>query len=223
MGKLLLTLFLLTSLPLLSQKTEADPLFSQAIGKNIRKYRVESRRAYRKRDEERAQFLFDSLVNNVVNGTFLDNFKVRKFSGRKTNLHKFEKPVYLITYASWCVPNVGEIPAFNDVAEKNFNEIDFVVLFWGSKRKIRKFKRQYSKRVHILFVDEKENRNDFAIRIMKHSVGFPTSFFISSDKKILDVRRNHLDEYDKEYAASYNANYQSYMSGVSLLKKEIGN
>jgi thiol-disulfide isomerase/thioredoxin len=221
MGKMLLTFLLLASLPLLSQKTEADGLFSKAIGENIRQYRVESRRAYRTRDEERAQFLFDSLVNNVVNGTLLDNFKVRKFSGRKTTLHKFKKPIYLITYASWCVPNAGEIPAFNDIAKKYFDEIDFVVLFWGSKRKIRKFKRKYDKRVHILYVDEKENRNDFAIRIMKHSVGFPTSFFISSEKNILDVRRNHLDKYDKEYTSSYNANYQSYMSGVSLLKKEI--
>ncbi|MFT4848940.1 MAG: thiol-disulfide isomerase/thioredoxin [Sediminicola sp.] len=223
MGKILLTLLLLNSLTLISQETADDSLFSKAIGENIRKYRLESRRAHRTRDKDRAQFLFDSLVNNVVNGTLLDNFNVRKFSGRKTTLHKFKKPIYLISYASWCVPNAGEIPAFNDISEKYFDEIDFVVLFWGSKRKIRKFKRKYNKRVHILYVDEKENKNDFAIRILKHSVGFPTSFFISLDKNILDVRRNHLDQYNKEYTSSYNSNYQSYMSGVSLLKKDMGN
>ena len=223
MGKIFFTFLLLSSLPLLSQKTEGDALFSKAIGENIRKYRVESRRAYRTRDEERAHFLFDSLVNNVVNGTLLDNFEVRKFSGKKTTLYKYKKPIYLITYASWCVPNAGEIPAFNDIADKYFNEIDFVVLFWGSKRKIRKFKRKYDKRIHILYIDEKENKNDFAIRIMKHSVGFPTSFFISRKKNILDVRRNHLDHYNKEYTSSYNANYQSYMSGVTLLKNEMKN
>ncbi len=220
MGRLLLILFLFTSLPILSQEAEEKRLFSQAIGKNIRKYRKEARKAYRIRDEERAQFLFDSLVQNVVMGTLLDNFNVRKFSGRKIELHRFEKPTYLITYAPWCVPNPAEIPALNDVADKFHNEIDFVVLFWGSKKKIRKFKRKYNKRINVLFVDEKENRNDFAIRIMKHSVGFPTSFFISRDKKILDVRRNHLDNYSEEYAASYNANFQSFMSGVALLKKE---
>ncbi|MFT4669604.1 MAG: thiol-disulfide isomerase/thioredoxin [Ulvibacter sp.] len=223
MGRLVLTFLLLASLPLLSQKTEANLLFSKAIGENIRKYRAESRRAYRIGDQERAKFLFDSLVNNVINGTLLDNFKVRKFSGRKTTLHKFKKPIYLISYASWCVPNAGEIPAYNDIAEMYFNEVDFVVLFWGSKKEIRKFKRKYNKRVHILYVDEKENRNDFAIRIMKHSVGFPTSFLISREKTILDVRRNHLDKYDREYTPSYNANFQSYMSGVALLKKQTGN
>ncbi len=220
MGKMLLILFLFTSLPLLSQDSEDKRLFSQEIGKNIRKYRKEARRAYRTKDEERAEFLFDSLVKNVVNGSLLDNFNVRKFSGRKIHLHKFEKPTYLITYASWCVPNPAEIPALNDVADRFYKEIDFVVLFWGSKKKIRKFKKKYNKRINVLYVDEKENKNDFAIRIMKHSVGFPTSFFISVDKKIVDVRRNHLDNYSEEYAASYNSNFQSFMSGVALLKKD---
>jgi hypothetical protein len=39
----------------------------------------------------------------------------------------------------------------------------------------------------------------------------------------LDVRRNHLDRYNKEYTSSYNENYQSYMSGVTLLKNEMKN
>ncbi len=221
MGKFLLVLFMFTCFSALSQEPEPKDLFSQAVGKNIRKYRVESRHAYRTKDEERAQFLFDSLIQNVINGTHLDNFKVRKFSGRRIELYKFEKPIYLITYASWCVPGIGEIPALNDIADDNYNDIDFVVLFWGSKKKIRKFKKKYSKRIHVLYIDERENRNDFAIRSMKHSVGFPTSFLIKKDKKILDVRRNHFDQYDQDYSASYNANYQSFMGGVSALKKEL--
>ncbi|RLD26245.1 MAG: TlpA family protein disulfide reductase [Bacteroidetes bacterium] len=217
MGKKLLLLLLMVSFTALSQENEPKMLFSKAIGKNIRKYRRESKQAYARKDLERAEFLFDSLVNNVINGTYIDNFNVRKFSGRKIELYKFEKPTYLITYASWCVPGVGEIPAFNDVADRYYNEIDFIILFWGSKKKIRKIKRKFSRRINILYVDEKENRYDFAIRTMKHSLGFPTSFFIDSDKKILDVRRNFLHHYLKDYTSSYNSNYQSFTSGVSLL------
>jgi hypothetical protein len=55
---------------------------------------------------------------------------------------------------------------------------------------------------------------------MKHSLGFPTSFFIDTDKKILDVRRNLFHHYLEGYATSYTANYQSFMSGVALLKPE---
>jgi len=219
MGKKLLLLFLIISFSALSQELEPKELFSQAIGKNIRKYRREARKAYANKDLERAEFLFDSLVSKVVNGTRLDNFKVRKFSGRKNELYNFEKPIYLVTYASWCVPGVGELPAFNDIADKYHDEIDFVVLFWGSKKKIRKIKRKFSKKIKILYVDEKENRNDFAIRTMKHSLGFPTSFLIDKNKKILDVRRNFMHHYLENYTSSYNSNYQSFTSGVSLLQR----
>ncbi|WP_100803639.1 redoxin domain-containing protein [Ulvibacter sp. MAR_2010_11] len=217
MGKLLLALLLFLHLPALCQDVESDNLFSEKIGKNIRKYRKEAKLAYIQKDEDRAQFLFDSLIQNVVNGSILDNFKVRKFSGKKIELYKFEKPTYLITYASWCVPGIGEIPAFNDIADLHHKEIDFVVLFWGPKKKIKKFKRKFSKHVQVLFVDEKENKNDFTIKTMKHSLGFPTSFFIDGDKKILDVRRNLFHHYLEGYANSYTANYQSFMSGVSML------
>jgi len=223
MAKKLLILFLLISFTAISQEPEPKDLFSQAIGKNIRKYRREAKKAYATKDLQRANFLFDSLVNNVVNGTYIDNFKVRKFSGRKIELYNFEKPVYLITYASWCVPGVGEIPAFNDVADRYHNEIDFVVLFWGSKKKIRKVKRKYGRNVHVLYVDEKENRNDFAIRTMKHSFGFPTTFIMDKDKKILDVRRNFLHHYLEKYTSSYNSNYQSFTSGISLLQRGLVN
>lgn len=221
MGKFLLTFFLLVSLSSISQELEPKNLFSDAIGKNIRKYRKEAKQAYLKKDEERAQFLFDSLVEHVVKGTYLDNFKVRKFSGRKIELYKFEKPIYLITYASWCVPGVGEIPALNDIADLHHEEIDFVVLFWGSKKTIRKFNNKFSNRIQVLYVDEKENRNDFTIKTMKHSLGFPTSFFVDSNKKLLDVRRNLFHHYLEGYSKSYTANYQSFMGGVALLRKEL--
>ncbi len=119
------------------------------------------------------------------------------------------------------MPGVGEVPAFNDVADRYHDNIDFVVLFWGSKKKIRKIKRTYSRNIHVLYVDEKENRNDFAIRTMKHSLGFPTSFFIDKDKKILDVRRNFLHHYLENYTSSYNSNYQSFTSGISLLQRDL--
>lgn len=221
MVKKLLLLLLLFTLSAQSQEYEPNDLFSQRIGKNIRKYRAAAKKAYADKDLERAEFLFDSLINHVVNGSHLDNFKVRKFSGRKIQLYKYEKPTYLITYASWCVPGVGEIPALNDIADRYHKDIDFIVLFWGSKKKIRKIKKQFSKKIHILYVDEKENRHDFAIRTMKHSLGFPTTFLIDKDKKIMDVRRNFMHHYLEKYTSSYNSNYQTFTSGVSLLRRDL--
>ncbi|MCB0465004.1 MAG: TlpA family protein disulfide reductase [Aequorivita sp.] len=217
MGRKLLYLFLLVVFSAQSQ-IEQGSLFSEAIGKNIKKYTKNSQRAYADQDFERAEFLFDSLINNVINGSYLDNFKVRKLSGRKTELYKYEKPIFLMTYASWCTPGVGEIPALNEVAEKYYKDIDFVVLFWDSKENVRKSTRDYSRKINIIYVDEKENKNDHIVEIMKHSLGFPTSFFIDEKKRIVDVRRGVLHPYNEKYEISFELNYNSFLNGISLLK-----
>jgi len=204
-----------------SQIAEPKNYLSDAIGRNIRKYRIQARKAVIRKDEERAQFLFDSLVDHVINDTYLDNFKVRKFPGRSIELHDFEKPIYLITYASWCVPGVGEFPALNDIVDANYRNIDFVFLVWGSKKKLRSLKKELSNHITMLYVDEQENNNDFVIRSMKHSLGFPTTFLIDKDKKILDVRRTFIHHYGEDYSSSYNSHYQSYVSGVSVLSGQM--
>lgn len=218
MGRTLLYLFILFSISAQSQ-IEPKTLFSEAIEKNISKYTKNSQKAYAIHDFERAEFLFDSLINHVVNGSYLDNFKVRKRSGREIELYKFEKPIFLMTYASWCTPGVGEIPALNKIAEENYKDIDFMVLFWDTKENVRKAARDYSNKINIIYIDEKENTHDHVIEIMKHSLGFPTSFFIDEDKRIVDVRRGVLHHYNEEYEISFGLNYNSFLNGISLLKK----
>ena len=117
------------NLALHSQHGDKIEYFSEVIGRNIRPYRLASRAARYAKDDQRLQFLFDSLVEHVVQGSYLDNFRVRKFGGRRIDLNHFKNPMYLITYADWCTPGIGEIPALNDIVQKNYNEIDFVVLF----------------------------------------------------------------------------------------------
>jgi hypothetical protein len=48
------------------QVDQQKTFFSEVIGQNIRKYRYESRRAIKDKDDQRLQFLFDSLVDHVV-------------------------------------------------------------------------------------------------------------------------------------------------------------
>ncbi|OAB78194.1 TlpA family protein disulfide reductase [Cochleicola gelatinilyticus] len=218
MGTKLLTLFILFSFTLQAQDMAREDYFSQKIGKHIKKFTQESQRAYADNNLERAEFLFDSLINNVVNGSYLDNFKVKKLSGKKSELNDFKKPVFLITYASWCVPGVGEIPALNDLVAEHHDEIDFVVLFWDSKDKVKKATKEYHKKINVMYVDEKENTNNHVVKTMKHSLGFPTSFYIDSNKRILDVQRGVLHAYNESYDTSFNMNYDSFLNGVATLK-----
>ncbi len=218
MGRKLLLIFLLVTFSALSQDFESKSLFSKVVGENIRSYTKKAQLAYADGDFEKADFLFDSLINNVINGSHLDNFKVRKLSGRRIEFNHFEKPVFLITYASWCAPGIGEIPALNDLAAKHHKDIDFIVLFWDTKKKVRKASKKYNNKVSILYIDEKENTHDHIIEMMKHSLGFPTSFFMDKDKKIIDVRRGVLHPYNEEYDVSFELNHNAFINGISLLK-----
>mgnify|MGYP003645053613 FL=1 len=217
MGRKLFSLLFLVFITAQSQ-IEQGIFFSEAIGENIKNYKINSQKAYAAQDFEHAEFLFDSLINNVVNGSYLDNFKVRKLSGKKIKLYKFEKPIFLMTYASWCTPGIGEIPALNEIAEAHYKDIDFVILFWDSKENVRKATRAYSPKINIIYVDEKENTNDHIVEIMKHSLGFPTSFFIDENKRIVDIRRGALHPYNEKYEISFELNFNSFLNGISLLK-----
>jgi thiol-disulfide isomerase/thioredoxin len=215
---LILLVFFGSDRLLYSQKDFNKTYFSEVIGKNIRGYRLASRAARYAQDDERLQFLFDSLVDHVVIGSYLDNFRVRKFGGRSIDLNYFKKPMYLITYADWCTPGIGEIPALNDLVRKNYNEIDFVVLFWGPRKTIRKIKQKLHPKITVLFVNEKENYNSFIIRRMKHSLGLPTTFLLSDQKRIINVSRLLTHHYGLAYEESYNKHFQYFTQKVALVK-----
>ncbi|QAA83053.1 redoxin domain-containing protein [Aequorivita sp. H23M31] len=224
MDKKLLLFFLLGSFFAQSQpqlEIEHTILFSEAIGLNIKKYTRNSQQAFAVQDFERAEFLFDSLVDNVVKGTYLDNFNVRKLSGKKIPFSRFRKPIFLITYSSWCTPGSGEIPALNAIAKKHYKEIDFVILFWDSRKNTRKAARSYSNKIHIVYVDELENTDNYIVERMKHSLGLPTSFLVDQNKRIIAVCRGTQHFYEKEYQASYDMNYNSFLERASLLRHPI--
>lgn len=216
MVRFLLCIFLSVSFSLSSQELH-EREFSDVISKNIRSYKKKVKTAYRFQDFDRAEFLFDSLVKHVINGSYFDDFTVKKLSGRKVQFSKFNKPVFLMTYASWCTPGSGEIPALNEIAKKHKGEIDIVILFWDKRKEVKKVAREYDRSVTILYVDELDNKNSHIIRTLKHSLGFPTSFFLDRDKKILDVRRGVLHHYNESYATSYSLNYEAFRNGISLL------
>ncbi len=220
MGKNLLILFLLVQSIAFSQDDAPKRLFSDVIGQNIKKYKIEAKYAYRKQNYERAQFLFDSLVEHVIRGSYMNNFRVRSLTRRNTEIHDFEKPIFLITSAFWVATSSGEIPALNSIADQYKNEVDIVILFWGPREAIVKLKRLYSRNISLLYVDELENTNDFTIKSMKHSLGFPTTFIMDESKRILDVRRNINHRYDKDYTNSFNEHYQTFMNGLNLILKK---
>lgn len=191
--------------------------FSEALALHLPKYKQHADKAYRTNNLERAEFLFDSLVNYSLKGSRLDNFQVRDLKKNVVSLDEFKRPVYLTTYASWIVPTEGEIPALNKLAEKYSGEVDFILLFWDTRETAKELAKKYHPSITVLYVDELKNRSPYVIKMMKHSLGFPTSFLLNKEKRIMDIRRKVSHPYGIEFEKSFDLNYNSFSKAISLL------
>ncbi len=211
-------LFLFIVIFTLPGKAQDENLyFSEALAMYLPKYVSKAQEAYLDDNVQRAEFLFDSLVNNCLKGSYLDNFKVKNLRNKVIPLEKLKKPTYLITNASWIVPTKGEIPALNALAEKYQDKIDFVVLFWDKRNTAKDLAKQYHKSIKVYYVDELSNESNYVIRNLKHSLGVPTSFLLTEEKKIVDIKRSITHPYSVEKQKSFDLNHKAFSEGISQL------
>lgn len=223
MKKLLILgiLFLYVDTMFSQELEERKTPFSIAVSAHIKKYNDKINIAYEENDIERAKFLFDSLINNHLKGTYLDNFGMSQLKGESVSFGDFEKPIFLITYSSWCVPGVGEIPALNDLADKFHDQIDFLMLFWDTEEKMKEKIEEYSPNIQFAYINEKTNQDSHIINKLKHSLGFPMMYFMDADKKIIDIRKIVTHHSSESLSNSYNIHYNSLSKGVSLLMANL--
>ncbi len=195
--------------------------FSTAISIHIKKYNKRINQAYRERDHERGKFLFDSLVNNHLKSTYFDNFKVKPLKGKATPIEEFEKPLFLITNSSWYAPGIGEISAYNDLADKFHDLIDFVVIYFDKKDVVKEKARDYNQHVQVVYVDELTNRDSHIINSYKHALGVPMIYLTNAEKRILDIRKQATHHSSETLSNSYSIYYNSFSKAVSLLVADL--
>ena len=215
---LLLNLLILTSV----YGQQDQMTFSEALDIHLPKYNERANKAYRYNQVERAEFLFDSLVTHCLRGTVLDDFVLKDLKEKPVSLQDFQKPVLLMTSASWIIPSKGEVPALNRLAEKYHDRIDFVILFWDTREKARESAGAYNEFIRVLYVDELENSSPYIIKKMKHSLGFPTTFLLDQDKVILNITRKFTHPYGLAFEKSFDLNYEALSSVVSSLVFDPG-
>lgn len=202
-------------IPIFAQQEENKTFFTEALGLHLPKYKIKSEDAYAHRDYAEGVRLFDSLVEYGLNGSFMNDFHFNKLNSKEISLYDFKKPVYLITYASWCVSTKGEVPAINELANKYSDEIDFVILYWDDQKTTKKIAKSYNKNINVVYVNELNNRNAHVVSQLKHSLGLPTTFLIDKDKKILDIRRGVTHSFNKSFEESFDLNYNSIYDGIA--------
>ncbi len=209
----------------IGQEEEQDLVyFSEMISLNLQKYKINSNTAYQRNNLERAEFLFDSLVQNVLVGTQLDDFKVSTLankSGKKKPILGYEKPLFLLTSATWCIPDIGELPALNELAQKYHDQIDFMVLFFNKRSDVRKVSNDYSRHIEIAYVDETDNKSSNTVNKLKHVFGLPTAMFINEWGEIIDIQREVTHPYGESDTKSYELHYNYIAKGISMLIAEL--
>lgn len=187
---LLLLVSLLCSNLTVSQ--EKALMFRDALKDNLKKYNKESDIVYENGDIEKGQQLFDSLVQNHLIGSKFDDYSFKSVNSRKVKLSKLNKPVFIITYASWCVLNKGEISALNKLSKQYDKDIQFVVVFWDQKENMKKIARQFSNRIKVCYANERYKNDATVVATLKHTLGFPTSYFLNSDLEVVDIKRGGI-------------------------------
>lgn len=196
----------------------AHALFSYNIHKNIKPYIKSSNAAFEKGNVQLGKTLFDSLVHNHLIGTKFDNFSFKRVHKKRLHLNAIKKPVYLLTYSSWCVPAKGEIPALNKLAKKYEKDIQIVVVFWDRRKDMKKIAKKFSYQIEVCYADETYNKDCYLVSTLKHTLGIPTTFLIDEGMNVIDIRRGGVNPGPKTtYTASFELNYNRFYDGISAL------
>jgi thiol-disulfide isomerase/thioredoxin len=218
-------IFVLTfGLSFLMTSQEFEGSFNVAIKKHIKRYNIKSDIAYENKDPETAQVLFDSLVSNHLVGTNFDDFTFKGFATKNTKLSSYKKPIFILTYASWCIPSKGEIPALNKLAQKYAKDVKFIILFWDKKNKIKSIARKFNHSISVCYAHESYKNDATIVANLKHTLGFPTSYFLDEKLRVVNIKRGGAQPPSKSsYVKAYTMNYNIFREGLGslLIEKNI--
>ena len=215
MKRLLLVFFLIGPTVFSQQPLKEKTYFTEALYFHLSDYAKKADLAYRFNDYEKGKELFENFTDTHLEGSYMDNFRFRNLRKKEVQLYDYKKPVFLITYASWCVPSKGEVPALNELAAEYRDKIDFVILFWDKREKAKELAEQFSSDISIVYVDESQNDGAYVVKQLKHSLGLPTCFLLSGSKKIMDIRRSVFPPLQTEEETAYRENYIALETSIS--------
>ncbi|HEU4791400.1 MAG TPA: thioredoxin family protein [Flavobacterium sp.] len=187
MQRFILTLILSLSLTS-SYSQDTITYLSDAIKENINPYKKASNNAYEKRNIEEGKNLFDSLVKNKLVGTKFDDFSLKVYKEKNVKINRISKPIFIITYASWCVIPKGEIPALNILAKEHRDDMQIIVVFWDKKSDLKNIAYKFSDNIKVCYANEYYSKDSHIVATIKHTLGFPTSIFIDENKNVVNIK-----------------------------------
>ena len=215
MRKLLLLLVFTAITNLTAQNSQM--FFSEALDAHLPSYLLQAEESIRNLEQDKVKILFDDLVEDKLVGSLMNNFKVKNTSRKAIELHDYNKPVMLLTYSSWRISSKGEQAALNELANQYGDDVSIVLLFWGDIKQVKKLSKGYDRNIDILYVDDSENNYSLIIKNLKHSLGLPLAYTITSDKEIIDIKRRLSNKLSQNEQISTTNNIELYKGMLTEL------
>ncbi|WMI69943.1 hypothetical protein [Mangrovimonas sp. YM274] len=196
--------------------------FNDALSQHLKPYVKKSNLAFENKDYELAEILFDSLLANHLLNTFIPNLKLPKVSGGNLETDDIKNPFLLITKTTWDFPVEKEIEAINTIAEAYRDQVEIIVLYWGTKKNVKKITGNYNRYVTITYIDETENLSNSIIKTYKHSFGAPACFFVSSTKQLMALdKKFSLFSFDMDQTKQAYAYTENHIKELIFLFEEF--
>ena len=214
MGRLLLILLLTAHITLSAQNSQL--FFSDVLDTHLPAYLLQAEDAIRNLEQDKVKVLFDNLVEDKIAGSLMDNFTVTKLSKKAVALNEYTKPVMLLTYSSWRINCKGEQAALNELAAQYGDDVSIILLHWGNNKEVKKLAKGYHRNIDVLYVDDSDNKYTQIIKNLKHSLGLPLAYTITSDKTIINIKRRLSNKMAKDEKDAALENYDLYKN---LLKE----
>ncbi|OWP83955.1 hypothetical protein BWK59_07780 [Flavobacterium davisii] len=195
--------------------------FPDALRAHLAKYNEKVNYAYEKNDIKTSKMLFDSLVKFHLKGTHFEDYTFKTFEKRTIQLSSIQKPIFILTYASWCVPSKGEFQALNKLAEKHAKDIKFILLFWDKRKNIKKIARNFNHNIEVCYANESYKNDAPIVAHLKHTLGFPTSYFLDEKLKVVDIKRGGAHPQSNiSFSNALTMNYDTFNLGLKSIFTE---
>jgi len=80
----------------------------------------------------------------------------------------------------------------NKLAKEYRDSVEFIVVFWDTKQNMKKIGRQFNGKIRVCYANESYRNDARTVATLKHTLGFPTSYFLNGDMEVIDIKRGGI-------------------------------